>query len=259
MSIQSTIKKRVGVMGAMPEEINGIVDLISSVSMHTMGGRTYYTGRIDETEVVVAFSRWGKVAAASTALTMIIKFDVTEIIFTGVAGGISDDVNIGDIVVANRSIQHDMDARPLMKQFEIPMLGKQFFDCCPTRTQAALELIEQFVASKNYMNHVSASMMSEFSITHPVIHIGAIASGDKFISTASQKSEIRNALPDVKCSEMEGAAVAQVCYEHDVPYVLIRVVSDLCDGNSIIDFPAFIKQVSSQYAKAIIKAILRGD
>lgn len=258
MSTTSAIKKRVGIMGAMPEEINGITELISSVSTRTIGGRAYYTGFIGETEVVVVFSRWGKVAAASTAITMIVVFNVTEIIFTGVAGGISDDVTIGDIVVASRSVQHDMDARPLMQQFEIPMLGKQFFDCCPTRTHVIYEQIESFVRNKHYLNYVSPAIMRQFSIANPVLHLGTIASGDKFISTANQKSEIRSQLPDVKCAEMEGAAVAQVCYEHDVPYVLIRVVSDLCDGNAVIDFPAFIQHVSSQYAKAIIKTVLSG-
>src|SRR5690349_9837535 len=120
--------KIVGIMGAMPEEIESALTLVKDQQKREIGTRTYYTGKINNVPVVVVFSRWGKVAAATTVSTLILEFKITELIFTGVAGAIHEDLRIGDVVVANRLIQHDMDARPLVSRFEIPLLGKTYFE-----------------------------------------------------------------------------------------------------------------------------------
>lgn len=119
----------IGIMGAMPQEIDGVIKLLENPKEITLGMRSYTSGTINNIDVVVVFSRWGKVAAAATVSTLIHVFNVTEVIFTGVAGAIDPTLNIGDIVIAKRLYQHDMDARPLMQQFEIPLLGKTFFEC----------------------------------------------------------------------------------------------------------------------------------
>src|ERR1700754_2022194 len=111
----------IGIMGAMPEEIDSITELLSEKRELSTGRRTYTIGKLNGIMTVVVFSRWGKVAAAITVSTLIQKFKVTEIIFTGVAGAIAPQLRIGDIVLGKRLIQHDMDARPIMKQFEIPL------------------------------------------------------------------------------------------------------------------------------------------
>ncbi len=98
-----------------------------------MGMRTYTIGELAGVTTVVVFSRWGKVAAAITVSTLILEFKVTELLFTGVAGAIDHRLQIGDIVLGKRLIQHDMDARPLMAQFEIPLLGKTFLKALPSR------------------------------------------------------------------------------------------------------------------------------
>ena len=123
----SSAHRIIGILGAMPEEITGILGLISDRTEETIGMRTYHVGFIHGKRVVVAFSRWGKVAAATTVATMIQRYGVTELLFTGVAGGIGTDLHIGDIVLAERLIQHDMDARPIIPRFEVPLLGQSFF------------------------------------------------------------------------------------------------------------------------------------
>lgn len=121
-------KRIIGIMGAMPEEIEGVVTLLSNSVSQTMGKRTYFSGQINGVETVVVFSRWGKVAAATTATTLIYEFKITDLLFTGVAGAIHSDLNIGDIVIGKKLIQHDMDARPLMQQFEIPLLSQIYIE-----------------------------------------------------------------------------------------------------------------------------------
>ena len=124
-------------MGAMPEEIDSIIQLLSEESRVTIGMRTYSIGKLNGITAVVVFSRWGKVAASITVSTLILEFKVTELIFTGVAGAIDPQLRIGDIVLGRRLIQHDMDARPLMEQFEIPLLGKTFFESAAEQLELA--------------------------------------------------------------------------------------------------------------------------
>jgi adenosylhomocysteine nucleosidase len=250
------IQQRViGIMGAMPEEIGSIVQLLSNTTTTVIGQRTYYAGFINNVSTVVVFSRWGKVAAATTVSTLINHFKVTEIIFTGVAGAIATDINIGDVVIGKRLIQHDMDARPLMQQFEIPLLNKTYFESDATlcsiaetsiKTVLQKELLQQIIGKKELLN---------FNISDPKLVVGNIASGDQFFATHAQKEKVLQLLPTILCVEMEGAAVAQVCYEHAIPFVIIRTISDVANEQSPVDFPLFIKSIASKYAAEIIAHI----
>jgi adenosylhomocysteine nucleosidase len=107
-----------------------------------------------------------------------------------------------------------------------------------------------FLKSRN--DFITASELQEFNILDPKALPGDIASGDQFVSTAAQSERIRNLLPQVKCVEMEGAAIAQVCYEYEVPFSIIRTISDRADDNSHIDFPSFAKSIASKYALGIL-------
>ena len=154
-------------MGAMPEEIDGVVVLLTNCVAATMGKRTYYSGEINGIETVVVFSRWGKVAAATTATTLIHEFKITELLFTGVAGAIHSDLKIGDIVLGNRLIQHDMDARPLMKQFEIPLLGKTYFESDASHLAIAEKAIATLIENKSLHAVIANEDLMEFSISQP--------------------------------------------------------------------------------------------
>ena len=251
------MKRLIGIMGAMPEEIDGVVALLTNCVSATMGKRTYYSGQINGIETVVVFSRWGKVAAATTATTLIHEFKITELLFTGVAGAIHSDLKIGDIVLGNRLIQHDMDARPLMKQFEIPLLGKTYFESDVSHLALAQKAIATLIENKSLHAVIANEDLMKFSISQPQLVIGEIASGDQFFSSKEQKENLSAQLPNVLCVEMEGAAVAQVCYEYEIPFSIIRTISDVADDQSHIDFPSFIKKISSKYAAEIIKNIFK--
>jgi len=248
--------KTIGIMGAMPEEIAGVISLINNPQSITIGRRIYTSGTINGITTVVVFSRWGKVAAAATVSALIHHFNITELIFTGVAGAINPELQIGDIVIGKRLIQHDMDARPLMQQFEIPLLGKTYFEIGDSQLAAAQQAITFLLKNEYLINSIGSNALSEFGISKPVLHIGDIASGDKFFANNTDKENLLTTLPDVLCVEMEGAAVAQVCYEYNIPCTVIRTISDTADDTSHIDFPAFIRKISSKYSVAIINALL---
>ncbi len=242
-------------MGAMPEEIDGIRSLLKEETRVTIGMRTYSVGKLNGITAVVVFSRWGKVAASITVSTLILEFKITELIFTGVAGAIDPQLRIGDIVLGRRLIQHDMDARPLMEQFEIPLLGKTFFECAADRIDIAEKAILDLLEKNHLHAAIGSGELNKFGIGVPRLFVGDIASGDKFFSNTRDKDDLLAKIPSVLCVEMEGAAVAQVCYEYDIPYTVIRTISDAADENSHIDFPSFIKEISSKYSLEIVKNI----
>ncbi len=246
--------KKTGIIGAMPEEIDAVANLLEERTEETIGMRTYYSGIINGVATVVVFCRWGKVAAATTVSTLIHRFGITDLIFTGVAGAINSALRIGDIVIGARLIQHDMDARPLMPQYQIPLLGKDFFEIENENINRMADIIGSAIKENKFLLG-STDLAKQFNITHPKIFIGDIASGDQFISGSAQRTKIISQLPSVLCVEMEGAAVAQVCYENAIPFVVIRVISDAADEESEMDFPLFIKEVASLYSLQIIKAI----
>lgn len=239
-------------MGAMHEEINTILALMSDVEAISFGRRTYHTGTINGIPVVLTFSRWGKVAAATTVSSLINKFNITELLFIGVSGAIDPALKIGDVVIANRLVQHDMDARPLMPRFEIPLLDITYFEADQKQAAIARQTVESLFG-KGISSFIEQAEIERFALQHPRLYAGDIASGDQFFANQQDKEKLHAALPETLCVEMEGAAVAQVCYEYEIPFVVIRIISDECNENSAIDFPDFIKNVSSRYAHEIVQ------
>ena len=242
-------------MGAMSEEIHGIANLLTDREEFQLGMRTYFVGKLNGIKTVVVFSRWGKVAAAATVTTLILNFNVSEIIFTGVAGAIHPELNVGDIVIGKRLIQHDLDGRPLMEEFEIPLLGIKYIDIQTEQLEITIKAIENLIHSENLFSVITETELQQFGIVKPKLVIGDIASGDKFFAGAKEKNELLSKLPATLCVEMEGAAVAQVCYEYGIPFTIIRTISDVADEKSHIDFPAFSKKVSNIYSIEIVKNI----
>lgn len=244
--------KKLGLMGAMPEEMELIVQSMQSHRQTVQGNRVYYEGTLKGVPVVAVFSRWGKVAAATTATTLIEHFGVQELIFTGVAGGISPDLSVGDIVIAKRLFQHDMDARPLMSRYEIPLTGRISFETDPELSsrmeQAAMKMLEY---EQLFLND-----LGETGIQFPSVVAGDVASGDQFIAATSTKELIREGLPSVLCVEMEGAAVAQVCHDFKIPLALVRVISDTADESSHELAVQFVDRYAARYLQLIIEHYL---
>jgi adenosylhomocysteine nucleosidase len=246
----------IGIMGAMPEEIAGVVDLMTNVNGVHLGQRIYYTGLLNGHRAVVVFSRWGKVAAATTVSTLVLHFGITELIFTGVAGGVNAKLNIGDVVIAERLVQHDMDARPLLPRFEVPLLEKIYFETDSTLRLSAITAVTNMVEARHLHQITEERYLKKFGIEKPALHTGDVASGDHFFSTSEARHRLLEMLPQSLCVEMEGAAVAQVCYEYHIPFVVIRTISDTADEHSPIDFPLFVRHIASRYSVAIIKHML---
>lgn len=244
----------IGIISAMPEEIEAIQILLQIEKKIVKGMRTYYQGSLYNKKVILVFSRWGKVASATTATQLINDFNVEEIIFTGVAGGVQPDVFVGDIVIGKDLYQHDMDGSPLVKAFEVPLLGKSAFSTHLEKRHQLAQASDRFLQNKN--EYLSKEQFINFEIKRPKVHIGDIASGDQFISSSEQSLKIISNLPTVKCVEMEGAAVAQVCYEYKVPFSIIRTISDNANHHAHVDFPKFAKEIASKYALGILRYYL---
>ncbi len=247
----------IGIISAMKEEIQAVLEVLDLDRRQVKGMRTYYIGSLAGKKVVLVFSRWGKVASATTATQLINDFAIDEILFTGVAGALSAELAIGDVLVGKSLFQHDMNASPLVKKYEVPLLNKTSFET-DTKRRAFL-----LASGTEFLNQIDSSIstqtLQKFSITRPKIILADIASGDQFISTDQQSKEIKKGLPSIKCVEMEGAAVAQVCFEYKIPFSIIRTISDNANGDAPIDFPQFAQSVASKYALGIISNYLRGQ
>lgn len=244
----------IGIISAMKEEIQAVIEVLEIESKQVKGMRTYYVGKLYGKPVVLVFSRWGKVASATTATQLINDFKIDQLVFTGVAGAIHKDVQIGDIIVGKQLFQHDMNASPLVETYEVPLLGKTSFLTDEAKRANLVASSKSFLAEIELF--LSKELLTEFNIVSPKVIESDIASGDQFISNKLQSDKISEGLPTVKCVEMEGAAVAQVCYEYNKPFSIIRTISDNANNNAHVDFPKFAHEIASKYALGILKNFL---
>jgi adenosylhomocysteine nucleosidase len=246
----------IGLLGAFEQEINEIQKHIKSQSIEEIGGRKYIVGKHSNRKVVIAFSKWGKVNAAATAATMINKFNVEKIVFTGVAGSISPDVKIGDIVVGKSCIQHDMDASPLFPKFEVPLTKTSYFKTCDKISTQAVNAALHFIET-DLKNEIDQMLLKQFQIDSPQVHTGTILTGDKFINCQKHAKLLRDEIDNALAVEMEGAAVAQVCNDYKVPFALWRIISDNADSKAEIDFEKFANKICPVYAKNIVNRLIK--
>jgi adenosylhomocysteine nucleosidase len=246
---------RIGILGAMPEEVALLRADLSGASEARLGGRRYLRGRLYGADAVLTFSRMGKVASAATAATLIARFRADLVVFTGVAGAASRSLRIGDVVVADRLVQHDLDARPLYPRFEAPLLGVSRFPAAARLRALARRAAAEFLA-RDLREQVPPATLRAFHIRRPRAVTGLIASGDQFIAGPGRLRAIARSLPGLQCVEMEGAAVAQVCHEHRVPCAVIRTISDRADHSAAIDFSRFVASVASPYSRGILRRLL---
>jgi len=245
-------KIRIGVISALREEQTGLIEVMENITMSHHGMRDYVSGCLWEVECVCVLSRIGKVAAAATTAILIEKFGVTHIIFTGVAGAADRSVRIGDIVVASQLVQHDMDASPLFPRFEIPLTGLSHFFSDKNLSTHLLQASQQFIDNE-FSSAIPEKDRQLFRLDHPNIHEGLIASGDEFVNRQDQLLKITKNLENVLAVEMEGAAVAQVCFEFGIPFAVIRTISDNANDNSPVDFVQFLEKVAARYAFYIVR------
>ena len=233
------------ILSALPDEQRGLIEQLHQPERVLHAGREFWQGQLQGHAVVLALSKIGKVAAATTATALIEKFDAQRIVFTGVAGGIGPGVQVGDMVVAHQLVQHDLDASPLFPRFEVPFYGQSGFTADPHLTAQLLQ----------------ACLTAMEALGQPgTVHHGLLASGDQFVSCAQAAHTLRRDLAlaghDALAVEMEGAAVAQVCHDYGLPFAAVRTISDRADANAHVDFTVFARDVASRYACAIVQALL---
>jgi adenosylhomocysteine nucleosidase len=222
--------------------------------LQTIGGRSFWRGHLHGHEVVAVLSGIGKVAAATTATALIERFGVQRIVFTGVAGGLGEGVKVGDVVVAQRFLQHDMDASPIFPRHEVPGYGRSTFLADAELTTQLLRASEGVLRS--LPAQLSEAVRSAFGLHAPRCHQGLLISGDRFVSTTVGSKALCRELPDALAVEMEGAAFAQVCHDYGVPLAVVRTISDRADDAAHVDFPRFLSEVASRYSSSIIDAWL---
>lgn len=242
-------------MGAMAQEIDEVKALLTNKTVVKIANREFVVGKINGIACVVAFSKWGKVAATITATLLIQEFGVTDLFFIGTAGALADGLKVGDIVISKRLVQHDLDARPIISRFELPLLNRVYVDSNPELTELAGKAVSSLL-EKGVGHMVGEEAVKDFNLA-PTLYFGDIASGDQFINSDEKREEIMGLLPDVLCVEMEGAAVAQVCLEFGTPFTVIRTISDTANHNARVDFGKFIVEVANAYSRAIVQEIMR--
>jgi len=251
MDKQNIISKHIGILCAMPEEVGSTLDNLKNIETKLYGDLKIYSGdwRFSKSSfkslnihVSIAWSGWGKVSAARAATRLIShqfnKLKIDAIFFTGVAGAINPKLKQWDIIIPFELIQHDMDARPLFKKYEIPALKTikiKSNESITKWTSSALKNSRKEGSLKNFGN----------------IYEGLIATGDKFISKKSDLGNISKEMEDLLAVEMEGAAVAQVAKQENIPFQIIRVISDQANENSSEEFSKFLIKYNHHSAKLI--------
>ncbi len=230
-----------GIIGALDIEIDGIKSLMTDIEVNTISKIVFYKGKINGKECVVAQCGVGKVNAAMCAQTMILNYDVTAVINTGVAGALNKQLNIGDIVVSSAVVHHDNKCLVDDGQFEAYPRGTvQFSNETVTYIKADKELSEKiYNECKNDLSNVN-------------VYLETVASGEQFISSKSARLDIGEFF-GAYCCEMEGAAIGQVCYRNEIPFAVLRAISDTVDDNDYMDFEKF-KVVAADETLKVIKA-----
>lgn len=220
----------IGIIGAMKIEVDSLKREMTEATIDNISGIEFVSGKLYGKDAVVAQCGIGKVFAALCAQTMILRYKVDALINTGVGGTLSDELGIGDVAVSTACVQHDMDTSPLGD---------------PVGLISGINVIE-LPADKALCDKV-CSAASELGINH---RRGIIASGDCFVSGAEKKDFIKNTFGAIAC-EMEGAAIAQVCFVNKVPFAVVRAISDSADGSAEMDYGEFSKLAAENSAKVI--------
>jgi adenosylhomocysteine nucleosidase len=238
-------------LSALAEEQQGLIEQLTGAVQLVRAGRTFWSGQLQGQAVVLALAKIGKVAAATTATLLIEHFTVDRIVFTGVAGGVGPGVEVGDVVVASDFVQHDMDASPIFARYQIPLYGRARFACDPVLSNKLQAACNAALARQHIPIQTNRKVC---------VHQGLIATGDRFVSSALELAGLQNALQEAGLAplavEMEGAAVAQVCFDYGVPFAAVRTISDRADDQAHLDFPAFVSSVASPYARAIVAQLM---
>lgn len=232
------MKNTIAIIGAMDEEIDGLKAVLTDTEIKTVALMDFHKGKIGDRTVIVVKSGLGKVNAGICAQILCDLYHVDAIINTGVAGSLDNQVNIGDIVIGERAIQHDMNS----VDFGFP-LGQVPY------------LPMEFLGDKE-MADIAEAVIDDIEIKKEVnVFRGLVVSGDEFVSTRERRRCIKSQF-DAFCTEMEGAAVAQCAYLNNIPFIILRAISDKADDTTTVDFMAFSKIAAARNIR-ILKEMIK--
>ena len=224
---------KLAIMGAMEEEIAPLLEYFEDVKEINFANNTYYKARYGELEVVIAYSKIGKVFSTLTATTMIEKFGCDCLFFSGVAGGINPELKIGDLIVANKLTQHDLDITAFGHPYGFVPGGNIY------------------VKTDTELNNIALEVAQEQNIK---IIEGIIATGDQFIADEKRKEFIEKTF-NADALEMEGASVAVVCDALNVPCLILRAISDTADMDAGFNFDEFLESSAKNSAEFLVSII----
>jgi adenosylhomocysteine/aminodeoxyfutalosine nucleosidase len=226
---------KIAIMGAMREEIDPILESVGTYETLDHAGNIFYTCTYETHELVIAYSKIGKVFSAITASVMLERFGAQVLLFSGVAGGISKELKIGDLIMASTLCQHDVD---------ITAFGHPY-GFIPEGTL----MIESDANLRSLASEVAIDMGID-------LYEGIIATGDQFVASTDRKVWIQETF-NADALEMEGASVACVCQNFGIPFFVLRAISDTADGGASDDFDAFLKTSAAESAKFILEMVKR--
>jgi adenosylhomocysteine nucleosidase len=229
------VTTRTAIVSAMREELHALHEDFYNATVQRVAGRDFHLGTLHGRAALLVLSGIGKVAAATTTALLLDRFEVDAVLFTGVAGGLGEDVKVGDVVIGDALLQHDLDASPIFPRWQVPLTGKSRFD-------ADAGWSDTLARAAQRSGHA--------------VHRGLIVSGDRFVSTSAESAALRAALPDALAVEMEGAAVAQVCHDFARPFAIMRTISDRADDSAHGDFSRFVADVASGLTRTIVREAL---
>lgn len=225
--------KKLGIIGAMAVEVELLKNRTENLYVEEKAGMQFYCGELNNLPVVIVQCGVGKVNAAVCTQILCDCFDVTHIVNTGVAGSLKVELDIGDLVVSQDAVHHDMDVTYLGYAVgQVPGLDVRSFPADAILMAAALEAAEA-------VNPGHCSM-------------GTVASGDQFVANQEKKDQIL-ANTQAVCTEMEGASIAHTAWRNQVPFVIIRAISDKADNSAQMDYPVFEAVAAKRCAEVILK------
>lgn len=227
-----------GIIGAMDEEVAKLKEMLQNLQIVTRQKMKFYSGQIENTDVVVVKCGVGKVNAAMCTQTLIDVFDVDAVINTGIAGSLDADIDIGDIVIATDTVEHDMDVAALgYEPGVIPDMDTSVFKTDSRLFDMAMDAVK-----------AAGIGVKVFS--------GRVVSGDQFISGRDKKNSLYSMFGG-RCAEMEGAAIGHVAVMNEVPYLVVRAISDKADDSAELDYPTFAARAIDNSVKMMTEIIKR--
>ena len=227
----------IGILCAMREELEPILEKVEIKEVIEYGRNKFYKAKFNNMDLILAYSKIGKVNSATTATIMIEKFGAQKLLFSGVAGAVDEDLKIGDLVIADKTCQHDVDLTVFGYEPGYIPESKVYFEC-----DKNLNLIAKKVAEKMNVR----------------LKEGIIASGDQFVHSKERKEWIKKTFNAIAI-EMEGGAVGCVAWTLNIPFFMLRAISDTAEEGAGVDFDEFLEESSKVSAEFLIKMLKEID